>query len=77
MEAEIDAAWLLEIRLSTTIVPIIVFIEKCQICDRDYNDGKYIDCSKCKDNVHYECNTPQVSKYYIKKPDNFKCEKCK
>ena len=51
MEAEIEAAGLLEIGLCTSSKPVSlpqVIVDLCMICGKDYRDGKYIDCSKCK-----------------------------
>ena len=47
MDAELEAAGLLQMRLCTLIVHVII-VELCLICDRDYKDEKFIDCSNCK-----------------------------
>ena len=49
----------------------------CLSCHIVVVEGKYIKCSKCLKFIHFNCNTPIVSKYFIGTPGNFKCQLCK
>ena len=40
-------------------------------------EGQCTTCSKCHNFIHYYCNIPKVTKYFIQKPANFKCQTCK